>query len=231
VCGRYAAARDTASLVEEFEVDEVAEAAPDANFNVAPTNEVAFIVEREGEQGRRRSLRRGRWGLVPSWAEDPKVGSRMINARREGVASRPAFRTAFAQRRCVLPADGYYEWYRPQPGSGSAKQPFFIHRLDGHSLAMAGLYSFWRGEQEAAWLVTVAVLTTAAAGPLAAIHDRMPVLLSPADYQGWLDPDGPVGEDFRPTLDLGLLGARPVSAAVNSVRNNGAHLLDPLPAA
>ena len=186
MCGRYAAAKDTATLVEEFQVETVVDPAPGPNYNVAPTNQVAFVVDRpiDGSDGLERQLRVARWGLVPSWAKDPKIGSRMINARWENAAEKPAFRSAFAKRRCLIPADGYFEWYTPavQAGVQSAaakprKQPYFIHRGDGAGLALAGLYEFWRPGPEEDWLVTVTVLTTDSIGPLAAIHDRMPVMI------------------------------------------------------
>ena len=115
MCGRYAAAKDTATLVEEFQVETVIDAAPGPNYNVAPTNQVAFVVDRPVDEasGLQRQLRVARWGLVPSWAKDPKIGSRMINARWENAAEKPAFRSAFAKRRCLIPADGYFEWYAP----------------------------------------------------------------------------------------------------------------------
>jgi putative SOS response-associated peptidase YedK len=239
VCGRYAAARDTATLVEEFQVETVVDPAPGPNYNVAPTNQVAFVVDRpvEDASGLQRQLRVARWGLVPSWAKDPKIGARMINARWEHAADKPAFRVAFAKRRCLIPADGYFEWYAPAalPGALPAsakprKQPFFIHRADGAGLALAGLYEFWRPTADEAWLVTVTVLTTDAIGPLAAIHDRMPVMIAPSGYSRWLDPAARVDEQFDGRLQADLLTAHPVSTAVNSVRNNSPELLDPIPA-
>ncbi|HSO02867.1 MAG TPA: SOS response-associated peptidase [Candidatus Limnocylindrales bacterium] len=236
MCGRYAAARDTATLVEEFQVETVIDAAPDPNYNVAPTNQVAFVVERpvEGAAEPQRQLRVARWGLVPSWAKDPTIGARMINARWENAAEKPAFRSAFAKRRCLIPADGYFEWYLPaggRPGAGKPrKQPYFIHRVDGASLALAGLYEFWRPSPDDEWLVTVTVLTTDSIGPLAAIHDRMPVLIEPSGYSRWLDPAARVEAGFDATLAVDLLTAYPVSTAVNSVRNNSPELLAPIPA-
>ena len=234
MCGRYAAAKDTATLVEEFQVEAVVEPAPEPNFNVAPTNQVAFVVDRPIEAGEiQRQLRTARWGLVPSWAKDPSIGNRMINARWENAAEKPAFRAAFAKRRCLVPADGYFEWYAPRVPQGAAKprkQPYFIHRSDGHDLALAGLYEFWRPGPQDDWLVTVTVLTTDSVGPLAAIHDRMPVIVDPSDWAAWLDPTAPVDPGFDPRLAVDLLEAYPVGTAVNSVRNNGPHLVDPLPA-
>jgi putative SOS response-associated peptidase YedK len=234
VCGRYAAAKDTATLVEEFAVEAVIDPAPAPNYNVAPTNDVALVVARPVETGQvQRQLRTARWGLVPAWAKDPSIGARMINARWENVATKPAFRAAFAKRRCLVPADGYFEWYAPTGVPGGPKprkQPYFIHRADGADLALAGLYEFWRAGPEQPWLVTVTVLTTDAAGPLASLHDRMPVVIDPSGYAAWLDPTQPVGPGAEAWLAVDLLQAHPVSTAVNSVRNNGPQLLDPIPA-
>ena len=145
MCGRYAASRSPDDLVEEFEASVQLEQALPASYNVAPTDAVYAVVERtprdEPEAPPQRQLRTVRWGLVPSWAKDPKIGSRMINARVETVAEKPAFRKAFAKRRCLLPADGYFEWYGEERGK---KQPFFIRPADGGVLAMAGLYELWR---------------------------------------------------------------------------------------
>jgi putative SOS response-associated peptidase YedK len=235
VCGRYAASRDTAAIVEEFGVEQVVEPAPEPSWNVAPTDTVAFVVDRPAEDAGAiaRQLRRARWGLVPSWAKDPSIGSRMINARWEQAAEKPAFRRAFAKRRCLVPADGYFEWYATSqrgPGGKPRKQPFYIHRPDGCALGLAGLYEFWRAGPEDDWLVTVTVLTTASAGPLAALHDRMPVVIDPAAYAAWLDPAEPLGPGFAGTLAVDVLTAHPVGTAVNAVRNDGPELVAPLPA-
>ncbi len=247
VCGRYAASRNPDELVEVFEVERVdpsAEAgnAPGPDWNVAPTKPVLAVLTRAAGEGGGpvRQLRTLRWGLVPSWAKDPKVSSRMINARLETAPVKPAFRRAFAKRRCLLPADGYYEWYAPTPGPDAApgKQPFFIHAADGSCLALAGLYEFWRdpaaedSQDPASWLTTCTILTTAAPDDTGRIHDRAPLLVEPAGWERWLDPG--VSEAAR-VADLlvpaapGRLAAYPVSTRVNSVRNNGPSLLEPLP--
>jgi putative SOS response-associated peptidase YedK len=253
VCGRYAASRDPDALVEEFEVDEAVVPAPlPPDFNVAPTKDVYAVVTRQaaqpaGPEGAEpaddrprlvRQLRVVRWGLVPSWAKNPSVGARMINARMETVADKPAFRRAFARRRCLLPADGYYEWYPVSRAGRAAKQPFYIHPRDGGVLAMAGIYEFWRAgasdTEGADWLVTCAVLTTAAEDAVGRIHDRMPLLVEPDRYQQWLDPEVFEPEQLRRLLvpaAPGRLDAYPVSTAVNNVANNGPELTEPLPAA
>ncbi len=250
VCGRYAASAHPDDLVEEFEVDRVEDAdrlQPD--WNVAPTKDVPAVLTRrvkppdgeavvEGEpppDDPVRMLRPLRWGLVPSWAKDPGIGSRMINARMETVAEKPAFRRAFAKRRCLLPADGYYEWY---VGASGAKQPFYITRRDQGSLAMAGLYEFWRApdadpKDRSAWLWTATVLTTSAEDDVGRIHDRMPLLVPPQRWREWLDPDNVdtanVAELLVPAAP-GALAAWPVSKQVNNVRHNGPELIVPIPA-
>jgi putative SOS response-associated peptidase YedK len=180
-----------------------------------------------------RQLRVVRWGLVPFWAKDVKIGSRMINARAETVAEKPAFRRAFAQRRCLLPADGYYEW---QQQAGGPKQPIYITRADGCSLAFAGLYELWRDpavppDDADAWLWTSTVITTSAPDDLGHIHDRMPMVIDPASWGEWLDPDNHEISDLRSLLvpaAVSGLTTYPVSTEVNSVRNNGPRLIEPI---
>ncbi len=260
MCGRYAASRSPDDLVEEFEVDQVDRRLAgrdvlerlEADYNVAPTKPVPAIITRHPHRDRDaapvRQLTVLRWGLVPSWAKDPKIGSRLINARTETVAEKPSFRRAFAARRCLLPADGYYEWYvteRLNAKGKPVKQPFYIHPRDGGVLAMAGLYEIWKdptkdeGDPDAFWWTSV-VLTTTARDDLGHLHDRAPLLVEPDKWEAWLDPTVG-GADAQDTL-LGLLvpaapgagevdrlQAYPVSTAVNAVRNNGPELVEPLP--
>lgn len=245
MCGRYAAAKGTAALAEEFEASAPAEDHLAADYNVAPTKQVHLVVDRAVEGERTRTLEIGRWGLIPSWAKDPAIASRLINARAETVATKPSFRGAFAKRRCLVPADGYYEWYTPtEEGAprGRAgkplKQPFYIHRKDGASLAMAGLYEWWRDDSAAAgdetpWRLTCTIITTEAADEIGRIHDRMPMVIDRSRWGSWLDPE--VGAEeaaslLSPASHLELV-AYPVSTRVNSVRNNGPDLLTPLEAA
>ena len=242
MCGRYAAAKDPAALAVEFEVlgDLPEPLAP--NYNVAPTNPVHIVAIRGRDEILERVLLVARWGLVPSWAKDSSIGSTMINARSETVAQKPSFRRAFAKRRCLVPADGYYEWYLPtEPGAPvgargkPAKQPFFIAAKDGSSLAMAGLYEWWhdpKGQRDdpASWRLTCTVITTAASGELGRIHDRMPLIVARGDWARWLDPESSDAEDILTRGTEGAdLQAYPVSTAVNSVRNNGPELITPIP--
>jgi putative SOS response-associated peptidase YedK len=249
MCGRYASSRKPEDLVEEFEVEEsrVEQALP-PDYNVAPTKEVYAVVERPASKDSddpaqrqpRRQLRVLRWGLVPSWAKDPAIGNRMINARMETVAHKPAFKRAFAVRRCLLPADGYFEWY-PTEQLGAAgkplKQPFFIRPQDHGVLAMAGLYEIWRdptrGDDDPdrfRWTCTV--LTTEAEDAVGHIHDRMPLMVDRARWADWLDPTISRSDDLLALLEPaapGRLEAYPVSREVNNVRNNGPELVEPLP--
>jgi putative SOS response-associated peptidase YedK len=237
MCGRYAASRRPEDLVEEFEIDDLPEEVLPASYNVAPTDSVYAVLERapkdQPDAAPVRSLRPVRWGLVPSWAKDAAIGSRMINARMETVADKPAFKRAFARRRALLPADGYFEWYGETKGK---KQPFFIRPSDGGVLAMAGLYELWRDKSKAdddpaRWLWTCTVLTTTAEDDLGRIHDRMPLLVERDRYQAWLDPAHDDPDELRGLLvpaAPGRLTAFPVSTEVNSVRNNGPQLVEPL---
>jgi putative SOS response-associated peptidase YedK len=188
-----------------------------------------------------RQLRTLRWGLVPFWAKDPAIGSRMINARMETVHEKPAYRRAFSSRRCLLPADGYFEWYPTEQRTKAGKpvkQPFFIHPADGGVLAMAGLYEIWRDptrdeDDPQRFLWTCTVLTTRAEDSVGHIHDRMPLLVEPDRYAAWLDPSHAEVKDLTRLLEPaapGRLEAYPVSTRVNNVRNNGPELLDALPA-
>ena len=247
MCGRYAASKNPDDLVEEFEVASAPETALKPDWNVAPTKDVYAVTMRPPREDKqappRRELAVVRWGLVPSWAKDPSIGNRMINARMETVSEKPAFKRAFAKRRCILPADGYYEWYTPEDGPKGKggkplKQPFFIHPSDGSSLAMAGLYELWRDptredDDPRAWLMTCTVLTTTAEDSVGRIHDRMPLLVERDRWAEWLDP-AVTGEKGDPRGLLvpaapGRLDAYPVSTLVNDVRHNGPELVEPIP--
>ncbi len=216
---------------------------------MAPTKDVYGVMTRrprhapEGADAHRQ-LSVMRWGLVPSWAKDPSIGNRMINARMETLAEKPSFRRAFAKRRCLLPADGYYEWYTPQGNGGPKtkagkpqKQPFFIHRTDGESLAMAGLYEWWRSKDHSpddpdGWLLSTTVITTSSSDALGRIHERMPLVVSSDNWTRWLDPDLQEIDEVQPLLVPAVathLSAYPVSTRVNNVRNNGPDLIEPLP--
>ena len=244
MCGRYANSRSSADLAAEFDIQpEYAPSEVLADYNVAPTKEVPAVIERRPHRDSPddpvRQLRMLRWGLVPSWAKDPKIGNRMINARMETVAEKPSFRRAFAVRRALLPADGYFEWYATDKRNAKGKpvkQPFFIRPRDGGVLAMAGLYEIWKDptksdDEPDAFRWTCTVLTTSAEDDLGHIHDRMPLLVEPDRYRAWLDPGRSQQEDLFGLLvpaAPGRLEAYPVSTEVNNVRNNGSQLVAPI---
>jgi putative SOS response-associated peptidase YedK len=218
MCGRYATTRSEADLSDLFDaVSAVEELGP--SWNVAPTDPVPVI--RVSASRGARVLQTARWGLVPPWATDPRAGARMINARSETVATSPAFAPSFARRRCLVPADGWFEWVR----SGKERQAFYMTPADGSVLAFAGLWTAWGPEA----VLTCSVLTAAAAGGLARVHDRMPLILPRERWGGWLAGGGEEADLLRPptTADLGAIEVRPVGPAVGNVRNNGPHLLDP----
>jgi putative SOS response-associated peptidase YedK len=237
MCGRYASTRSAVSIAEEFDaVDATDGDDPGPDYNVAPTKPVLAVVRRHprDDQGNpipdrtERSVRVLRWGLVPSWSKESGGGAKMINARAETAAEKPAYRRALAARRCLLPAEGWYEWKRTGSDQPASKQPYFVTGTDGASLAMAGLWEFWRSP-EGEPLVTCAVLTTDAVGPLAEVHHRMPLLLPPTAWDAWLDPDAPPAEGLLapPSEELVAgLELRPVSTRVNNVRNEGPGLLE-----
>jgi putative SOS response-associated peptidase YedK len=240
MCGRYASSRRPEDLVPLFRVERWDEAQTlSASWNVAPTDDVWAVLDRaDRETGElARELRPLRWGLVPSWAKDPSVGARMINARVETVHEKPAYRRAFAKRRCLLPADGFYEWTAVSASGDrkAYKQPWYISPDDGAPMAMAGLYEWWRDrardeDDPLGWWATCTIITTEATDAAGRVHPRMPLAVAPADYEAWLDPAHQDPHELRALLAqpaAGHLGARQVSLAVNNVRNNGPQLLDP----
>lgn len=238
MCGRYATTQTSATLNRTFEIDLANSFVElEADYNMAPTKLAPVVIGRAEEQSApRRELLTARWGLIPSWAKDPSIGSRMINARSETVAEKPAFKKAFAKRRALVPADGYFEWYTSEPVEGQkkpTKQPFYITPKDGSVLAMAGLYEFWKDREADEWVVSYTILTTTAQDDLGHVHERMPLFLEPDAYDAWLDP-APHGADELLGLLVpaapGRLDAFPVSTAVNNVRNNGPELIVPLEA-
>jgi putative SOS response-associated peptidase YedK len=252
--------KSTSDLLDEFDaVDATGGAEIEPDYNVAPTVEVRMVVNRPlrpsaaggGTTAERpdldsapagrpadrgpavRQLRRARWGLVPSWAKDRSIGNTMINARAESVLTKAAFRRAFASRRCLIPADGWYEWQRATDAAGKPhKQPYLMTPPDGHSLAFAGLYEFWRpadAPEGTDLLVSAAIITVAAVGELAEIHDRMPLVLHVDTWADWLDPANAAPTELlvpRDEASIESLELRPVSSRVNTVQNNSPDLLD-----
>jgi putative SOS response-associated peptidase YedK len=235
MCGRYATTRTPDELADRFGAqvaDALTERSVDIepDWNMAPTKPAPIVVQRPARDDKPayREVLAAQWGLVPSWAKDPKIGSRMINARSETVAEKPAFAKAFAQRRAIVPADGYYEWY-----PGATKQPFYICPKDRDVLAMAGLFEFWKADPDSSWLITFTILTTSASDDLGHLHDRTPMMLVGDEIEAWLDP-APMSVEDRLGLLVpaipGRLDAWPVSTEVNNHRNNGPNLIEPIPA-
>ncbi|MGB5755828.1 MAG: SOS response-associated peptidase [Acidimicrobiales bacterium] len=231
MCGRFVSASPPDELAKYFGAEEP-EGELEPSFNVAPTNEVYAIRAEAGT----RKLDTLRWGLVPFWAKDLKIGSKMINARAETVAQKPAFRKAFERRRCLIPADGFYEWAKVT--GQKAKQPYFIHRPDGEPIVFAGMWERWKPrledgktiDESADVVETCTILTCSPNKTMAAIHNRMPVLLAPAAWDDWLSQETEmdyIKSLLAPAPD-DLLELVPVSTAVNNVRNKGEQLIEPL---
>jgi putative SOS response-associated peptidase YedK len=228
VCGRFVQVSSPDLLVERFGVDEMAAPTHEPSYNVAPRSGVYAVRDRAEKEGRRRYLSELRWGLIPSWAKDAKVGDRMINARAESLGDKAAYERAFRRHRCLVPADGFYEWQR----RGPRKQPMFIHRRDSEPMAFAGLWAAWRDgddDTDADWVRSCAIVTTDANDVLAPLHDRMPVVLEERDWDRWLDP---AADDVDALARLlvpasnEVLVAYPVSSAVNSADNDGPELVE-----
>lgn len=213
MCGRFSLSVTEEALAAQFALEDLPEIAP--RFNIAPTQET--VVIRARESGAREAALM-RWGLVPFWAKDRKIGSRMINARSETAAEKPAYRAAFKRRRCLVPADGFYEWRR----ENGAKQPYRIVAGAGEPFAMAGLWERWDKDPDGE-LLSFTVLTTSPNELVAPIHDRMPVILEPEDYATWLDPsvdDRGALEALLDAYPAAAMEAYPVSKVVNSPAND-----------
>ena len=218
MCGRYTLRTPVDTLAEQFDLDEYPSSLT-ASYNIAPTQEVATVVEEDDK----RKLEMFHWGLIPSWAKDPQIGNRMINARAETVDEKPSFRSAFKARRCLILADGFYEWQKADNG----KQPFYIHMKDGSPFAFAGLWETWKNGEE---LRSCAIITTDANDLMNEIHHRMPVVLHPENYGVWLDPDfdekDPL-KDFLKPFPSEEMEAYMVSRRVNKPSNNEPSVVEP----
>ncbi len=231
MCGRFVSASSPDQIAAYFDAA-MSESLLAPNYNVAPTNDIYAVVDTP----RGPELAVFHWGLVPAWAKDVKIGQKMINARSETLAEKPAFKSIFRKYRCIVPADGFYEWKsRPDrlgPKGRPTKQPYFIHRLDGEPLAFAGLWSTWRdrtGPDDAPRLHSATIVTTAANATMAPVHDRMPVILPASRWAEWLDPADDDLDSLGTLLvpaPASLLTMHAVSTEVNDVRHKGPHLLD-----
>ncbi|MCM5569567.1 SOS response-associated peptidase [Burkholderiaceae bacterium FT117] len=224
MCGRYVLYGPDSRLVEAFDIAEMPPFRP--RYNVAPQTEV-LVVRARPDGSRIAEL--VRWGLIPAWAKDPAIGLKTINARSETAAAKPAFRAAFRRSRCIVPANGFYEW-QAQPGR-SRKQPFYIRPARGAFFGFAGLLERWQGPDGA--VASCAILTCEANAAMAPVHDRMPCILSADDYARWLDPDRRDADALqallRPAPD-DTLALHPVSPAVGNARNEGPALIEPFAA-
>ncbi len=227
MCGRFVSASPPDEIAGYFGAESSSEAVLEPNYNVAPTSDV-YVVYDSGET---RRLDAFHWGLVPFWAKSPSAGNRMVNARAEGLAQKNAYRNAFRRHRCLIPADGFYEW-QAQEGR-KKKQPYYVHRRDGEPLAFAGLWEEWRGPDDdgSRSLRSCTIITTSANETMEPIHDRMPVVLPPSAWDRWLDPGN------HDTTSLGnllvpapphLLTLHPVGTEVGNVRNEGPQLIEPV---
>ncbi len=222
MCGRFTLATPEQDLVVQFNLPDIPDLQP--RYNIAPTQPVAAV--RVPTSGRDRELVMLHWGLIPFWAKDPGLGARLINARSETVADRPAFRAAFRRRRCLVPADGFYEWQK----QNGTKQPFFIHLQDGRPFAFAGLWERWQ-DPDGGIIESCTLLTTRPNELVRPLHNRMPVILHPRNYALWLDPETEDANVLRDLLDpypSGEMEAYAVSRYVNSPQNEGADCIVPL---
>jgi putative SOS response-associated peptidase YedK len=222
MCGRFTLIAGGEPIAELFQLEAVP--ALTARYNIAPSQPVAVV--RQLVPGAPRQLDMVRWGLIPSWSADLSIGNRLINARSETVADKPSFRAAMRQRRCLVPADGFFEWQ----AQGRKKQPFLFRRRDGGLFAIAELWECWQGPDEKV-IESCTLLTTEANEVVRPIHDRMPVLVNPADYSSWLDPGQKKAEPLLPLLrpcPASDLSATEVSSRVNDPRCDGPECIAPV---
>ena len=226
MCGRFTLRTPANQLAGQFRLETMPDLQP--RYNISPTQAVPIV--RTTKEAPRRQMTFARWGLVPSWAKDLAMGSRMINARGETVADKPSFRTAFRRRRCLVAADGYYEWTK----TGGRKQPYYIRFRDESPFAFAGLWETWRGPKDDPLdepLETCTIITTESSESIRHIHDRMPVILDPESYEMWMDPElcepGPILPLLRPSAADDMI-VDPVSTHVNKPTNEDSACIEPI---
>ncbi len=223
MCGRFVQSHDAAFYADAFQVETIRTGNLPVSFNVAPTDEVYAVAEYDGD----RQLGAFRWGLIPFWAKDAKIGARNINARMESVAEKPAFRDSFLSRRCLIPADGFYEWQRLPKG----KLPHYIYRADQRPLALAGLWASWKEPESGERVRTCTIITGRPNSKVAELHDRMPVILPEQAWADWLDRDIQDRDHLSSLLTVypaELLGEHAVATLVNKVSNNFPECIEPL---
>jgi putative SOS response-associated peptidase YedK len=229
MCGRFTLTQSATAIADHFELDDLSTLAP--RYNIAPTQPVAVIRAGSGRQSSGdRQLTHQVWGLIPAWAKDPAMGAKLINARAETLAEKPSFRSAFKYRRCLIPTDGFYEWQRIE----KRKQPYLFGLVDRQPFAFAGLWEHWQSA-DGSEIESCTIITTAANSLMRSIHDRMPVILQPQDYQHWLDPLEQKGDrlqsllrPYEPSSDLAALIAYPVSVTVNNPRHDSPDCIEPI---
>ncbi|MET0297002.1 MAG: SOS response-associated peptidase [Microbacterium sp.] len=235
MCGRFVVASSGPDLVGVLRVDIVGDDLPEPSYNIAPTSRAAIVLDSMKTDLPTRRLEPARWGLVPSWAKDPKIGARAFNARSEELEDKPMFRGALEKRRAVVPASGYYEWKTVD----GVKTPHYIHPQDDEPLFFAGLYEWWKDPAKAdddpdRWLLSFTILTRDSIGHLGSIHDRMPLFVDADHADAWLDP---TTDNVRDVLDAAIdaaprvaetLDDHVVSSAVGNVRNNSPELIEPV---
>jgi putative SOS response-associated peptidase YedK len=235
MCGRFTLRTPASVLIVQFDLDASVDRQLklfEPRYNIAPTQEVLAI--RADPRDGHRSVATLRWGLIPSWTKEPISGPPMINARAETLADKPTFRTAFRSRRCLIPADGFYEWQQSSGGGKAKKQPFFIHRPDHAPFAFAGLWETWKakplGDQPPLTVESCTIVTTTANKTLSELHDRMPVILAPGDYANWLDPalqDTAVFQHLLAPCGEDELVAEAVGSHVNRATNDDPRCIAP----
>lgn len=222
MCGRFSQRQSAEAIAQAFQVLEVPSLTP--RYNIAPTQAVATVLQNSQQEGRH--LKMLHWGLIPSWAKDPKIASKLINARAETVAEKPSFRSAFRQRRCLVVADGFYEWQQQE--NKKQKQPYYFRFKDESPFAFAGLWERWE-DPNGKEIQSCTLLTTEANDLMRPIHHRMPVILSPKDYELWLDPEVKKPELLQPLLHpypTEEMTAYPVSKLVNKPTNDSADCIN-----
>jgi putative SOS response-associated peptidase YedK len=222
MCGRYSQRQSAKIIAQAFQVNDVPTLEP--RYNIAPTQSVPTVLQTSASTNRQFKMLH--WGLIPSWAKDPKMGAKLINARAETVAEKPAFRSALRQRRCLVLADGFYEWQQQE--QKKQKQPFYFRLSDERPFAFAGLWEHWKGE-DGKEIESCTLLTTEANELMQPIHNRMPVILDPKDYDLWLDPEVKKPELLQPLLHpyrSEEMTAYPVSTVVNKPSNDNAECIE-----
>lgn len=222
MCGRFTLSQTAEAIYQTFHVNKIPDLEP--QYNIAPTQMVAAVLH--NPETKQREFQKLRWGLIPSWAKDLGMGAKLINARAETAAEKPAFRSAFKHRRCLVVADGFYEWQTKE----GKKQPFYFHLKEGKPFGFAGLWEQWRSPQGEE-ITSCTILTTKCNELLEPIHERMPVILQPQDYSLWLDPQVQTPEPLQQLLHpypSEAMMAYPVSTVVNSPKHNSPDCIKPL---